>query len=59
MLEYSSVLNVGVKKGIINGFWSFSSVSEKSGGATAPPAPAVSMPMHKCNIILNIHQDER
>ena len=29
MLEYSSVLNVGVKKGIINGFWSVSSVSEK------------------------------
>ena len=43
MLEYSSILNVGVKKGIINGFWSVNSVSEQSGGApTAPPAP---MPM--------------
>ena len=39
MLEYSSVLNVGVEKGIINGFWSVSSVSEKSGGAIAPPVP--------------------
>ena len=40
MLEYSSILNVGVKKGIINGFWSVSSVSEKSGGAITPGSNA-------------------
>ena len=34
MLAYSSGLNMGVEKGIINGFWSVSSVSEKSSYST-------------------------
>ena len=34
---------------IINGFWSVSSVSEKSGGAIAPPAPQVPTPLFMLN----------
>ena len=46
MLEYSRILNVDVKKVVINSFWSISSVSKESGGAIAPPTPLVPMHMH-------------